>query len=191
MARRLVRLSLGPELVDEHDARVEIAFLAGDALIDRVGDDMADAPRVLGLAEELLAGELLAGIDVPQPELGLEPAVRAADAPDDKGLGIQHPPIVEGGNAVESDPFLDEGRLVDRGEQPRGPEIARHHVRDLARGRGVDRSVADEVGNGDGKRLDLALRDVELNHGASRHGGEQSAARREKAESNGRRAASR
>ena len=40
-------LVLGSRLVDEHDARVEIALLAGDALIDHVGDDVADAARVL------------------------------------------------------------------------------------------------------------------------------------------------
>ena len=69
MARRLTRLSFGPELIDEHDARIEISLLAGDALIDHVGDDMADAARVLRPGEELLAGKLLAGEHVPQPEL--------------------------------------------------------------------------------------------------------------------------
>ena len=89
MARRLTRLSFGPDLVDEHDARVEIALLAGDPLIDRVGDEMADAARILGPGEELLSGQLLAGEHVPQPELGLEPAVAVADSADDQGLGIE------------------------------------------------------------------------------------------------------
>ena len=129
-----MRLSLGPDFVDEHDARVEIALLAGDPLIDRVGDDMADAPRVLGPGEELLAGELLAGEHVPQPELGLEPAVGGADAADDQRLRVDHPPIVEARHAVGADALLDEGRLVDRHEQSRGAQIARHHVGDLARG---------------------------------------------------------
>ena len=167
-----MRLSLGPELVDEHDARVEIALLAGDALIDRVGDDVADAPRILRLGEELLAGELLAGIGVPQPELGLEPAVLAADAADDEGLRVQHPPIVKGRNAVRRDALLDERRLIDRCEQAGGAKVACHHVGHLARGRRVERAVADEIGDGDRQRLDLALSDVELNHRASRQDGE-------------------
>jgi hypothetical protein len=33
---------------NEHDAGVEIALLAGDALIDRVGDHVGDAPPVFG-----------------------------------------------------------------------------------------------------------------------------------------------
>ncbi len=190
MARRLVRLSFGPEFVDEHDARVEIALLAGDALIDRVGDDMADAPRVLRPAEELLADELLAGIDIPESEFGPQPAVRAADAADHQSLRIQHAPIVEGRDAVESDRLVDEGRLVDGREQARGAKIACHHVRDLARGLGIDRSVADEVGNGDGQRLNLALGDIELNHRASWTDADQGAARHHKAEGNSAPAAS-
>ena len=114
MARRFIRLSFGPGLVDEHDAGVEIALLAGDPLIDRVGDDVADAPRILGPGEELLAGELLAGEHVPQPELGLEPAVARADAADHQRLRVDHPPILEARHAIGADALLDEGRLVDR-----------------------------------------------------------------------------
>ena len=39
---------------------------------------MGDAARVVGVGDILLAGDLLAGRDVPQPELGLQPAVGAA-----------------------------------------------------------------------------------------------------------------
>ncbi len=59
MASRLTRRSFGPGLVDEHHAAVEIALLAGEALIDRVGDDVRDAPPVVRRGEILLAGELL------------------------------------------------------------------------------------------------------------------------------------
>ena len=66
---------LGAGLVDEHHAGVEIALLAGQALVDLVGDDVRDAPPVFRRGEILLAGELLAGEDVPQPEFGLQPPV--------------------------------------------------------------------------------------------------------------------
>ena len=47
MASRLLRLLLRPGLVDEDDAGVEIALLAGQPLVDRVGDDVGDAPPVV------------------------------------------------------------------------------------------------------------------------------------------------
>ena len=56
-------------LVDEDDAGVEIALLAGQPLVDRIGDDVRDAAPVVRRGEVLLAGELLAGEHVPQPEL--------------------------------------------------------------------------------------------------------------------------
>ena len=58
-------LVLGARFVDEHDPGVEIALLAGDSLVDGVGNDMADAARILRPGEELLARELLPGEDVP------------------------------------------------------------------------------------------------------------------------------
>ena len=66
---------LGAALIDEHHAAVEIALLAGQALIDLVGDDVRDAPPVFRRGEILLAGELLAGDDIPQTEFGLQAAV--------------------------------------------------------------------------------------------------------------------
>ncbi len=76
-------------LVDEHDAAVEIALFAGQALVDLVRDDVRDAPPVFGRGEILLAGELLAGDDVPQPELRLQPPVALArHAPGDQRLGV-------------------------------------------------------------------------------------------------------
>ena len=39
---------LGPRFVDEDDARVEISALAGQSLVDRIGDDVGDAPPVAG-----------------------------------------------------------------------------------------------------------------------------------------------
>jgi hypothetical protein len=47
-----------PGLVDEHDAAVEIALLAGKPLIDRVGDDVGDTPPIVRRREILLPGEL-------------------------------------------------------------------------------------------------------------------------------------
>ncbi len=62
-------------LVDEHDAAVEIAAVAGEPLVDRVRDDVGDAAPIVRRREILLAVELLAGEHVPQPEFGLQPPV--------------------------------------------------------------------------------------------------------------------
>ena len=95
IASRLTRLFFGAGLVDEDHAAVEIALLAGDAGVDRVGNDMGDAPRILGGGVVLLAGELLAGEHVPQPEFGLHAAALAAHAAGDQRLRIDHAPAVE------------------------------------------------------------------------------------------------
>ncbi len=55
--------------IDEHDAAVEIALLAGEALVDRIRDDVRDAPPVVLRREILLSGELLRRKHVPQAEL--------------------------------------------------------------------------------------------------------------------------
>ena len=47
IASRLTRLMRRAGFGNEDDAGVEIALLAGDALIDRVRDHMGDAPPVL------------------------------------------------------------------------------------------------------------------------------------------------
>ena len=73
IASRFLRLFFGAGFVDEDDAGVEIALLAGQPLVDRVGDDVGDAAPVFGLVgEELLADQLLAGKRVPQAELGAQ-----------------------------------------------------------------------------------------------------------------------
>ena len=70
----LAAVLLRPGFVDEDDARVEEAADAGDLGVDRVRDDVADPAPEVRIGEVLLPGDLLAGIDVPEPELGLEPA---------------------------------------------------------------------------------------------------------------------
>src|ERR1700676_871983 len=111
-------------LVDENDARIEIAFLAGDALVDLVGNDVGDPPHVVGLAEELLAVEIVSGEYVPQPVLDLVTAVLpATDAAGHERLRIDHAPILEAGVRVDRLDALDEGGLIERLKQARAAEI--------------------------------------------------------------------
>ncbi len=168
-------LLLGAGLVDEDDAGVEIALLAGEPLIDGVGDDVGDAAPVLRLGEILLADQLLAGEHVPQPELGLHPAVRlAGHAAGDQRLGIDDAPVLEARRGVRIGDLLDEGGRVDRGEQAGAAQVAGDDLGDALAGLGILRAAAAlEVGDGDGQRLHRALGDVELQHGLRRAAAEQ------------------
>src|SRR5207302_746786 len=84
---------LWPGFVDEHDATVEIAFVSGEPLIDRVRDDMGDATPVVGRRRVLLAMELLAGKYIPQPKLRLQPALALGHTTSHQRLGVDLPPI--------------------------------------------------------------------------------------------------
>ena len=62
----------------------------------------AIAPPVVGRGEILLAVELLAGEHVPQPELGLQPAVALArDAAGDQRLRVDRAPVGKARHVID------------------------------------------------------------------------------------------
>ena len=112
----------------------------------------------------MLARCLLAGDDVPQAELGAKPPVRfAADGADDQCLRIEPAPLGETRHRIRRR-GRREARRVERNEQAGADEIGGNHRRDVG---GELRIAAKrrEGGNRDRDRLDLALRDVEFQHG--------------------------
>ena len=120
-------------LVDEHDAAVEIAAVAGELLVDRVRDDVGDAAPVVRRGEILLAGELLAGEHVPQPEFGLEPAVGLPrHRSGHQRLRIDGAPIGKVRHRVDAGDVLDESRRIDRREQAAALQIGGDDLRDAA-----------------------------------------------------------
>ena len=91
-----MRFCAGPDFGDIDDAGVEIAVLAGDALIDLVGDDVRDAPPVLLRRRIGEAGELLLGEDVPQAELDPRlPSGWVCTCAGDERLRVDLPPVAE------------------------------------------------------------------------------------------------
>ena len=87
--KTLVAAILGSRLVDEHDLRVEVALLAGQALVDLVGDQMPQPAPIVLADDEALGSQLPPREHVPQPELGNHPAVRRPPRPaDHHSLGI-------------------------------------------------------------------------------------------------------
>src|SRR5262249_54766783 len=110
-------------LVDEDDAAVEIAFLAGDPLVDGVRDDVGDPPPIVGGGVVLLAAQLLAGEHVPQPELGLETAVGLGDAAGRQRLGIDLPPVGQARQRGGGGVFFVGGGGIDRRDQAGPPQV--------------------------------------------------------------------
>ena len=74
-------------LVHEDHAGIEKALLAGDPREDGVRHDMRDPPGVGGFGRILLAGDLLPGPEIPQPEVGLEAVAAPLDPAGDQELG--------------------------------------------------------------------------------------------------------
>ena len=119
--------------VHEYDAAVEIAFLAGHALVDRVRNDVRDAPPIIGRREILLPIELLAGKHIPKAKLGLQPAIALArDAAGDQRLGVDRAPVREARNVVAVGDLFDERRRTDRREQAAALKIVGDNGGDVA-----------------------------------------------------------
>ena len=147
-------------LVDEDDLRVEIALLAGEALVDLVGDEMPQPAPLLRGDDESLRGELTACEHVPEAELADHPPVRRPSGPaDHERLGVDHPPVLEARRRIEIARAVDEGGPVERLEQARALEIGRNHIGDLAPELGI---LAQELRYGDWDGLQRALGDVDL-----------------------------
>ena len=150
-------------LVDEHHAGVEIALLAGQALVNRVRDDVGDAPRLVGRAEILLTDQLLTGEHIPEAELGLEPPVALpGEAAGDERLGVDDAPIGKARRRIEIGELFDVGRGIDRREQARAPQVGRDDLADAARDLAIGRRAADEIRNGNRQRRHVALGDLDL-----------------------------
>ena len=174
-----------PAFGDIDDAGVEIAVLAGDALVDRIGDDVGDAAPVLLRRGVAQAGELLLGENVPQPELDREAAVGLRrDVAGDQRLRVQDAPIGVVRRRARRRVLIDEGALIERLEQARAFEIRRQHLRDvMAHLRALVR--AGEIRNRDRHGLHLAVGDVEMKLGARRGRGERDTERDQGGERNG------
>jgi hypothetical protein len=163
----LAAVLLGAGFVHEHDARVEEAAEARDLRIDRIGDDVADAAPEIAVGHVLLAGDLLARIDVPQAELRLEASGRiAGDAPRDERLGAGLAPGVEARRRVEGGP-LGEAAAVEGREIARALQVVGHDAGDAL----AEVALAGEIRDRDGHRLELAARSHAKGELRQRRGG--------------------
>ena len=142
---RVERAGLG----DIGDAGVEVALLAGHALVDRVGDDVGEPPPVGGLAGEGEPGRLLADHDVPQAEVDLDVAAGLLDLADHDAGRADAAPVGEARRGVGVDVLLDEGAGRDRAEQAGVLQVVADHAGDV----GAD-AIAGEIDDGDRHRLE-------------------------------------
>ena len=162
-----------PGLGDVDDAAVEIAVFAGDPLIDLVGDDVRDTSPVLRGRGVGKAGQLLFGIDVPQPELDPEAAVALRlHRPRHQRLGVDLAPVAKARPFARRD-SLDEAARIERPEQTGAFEVGRHHLGHVAAGLRLIAAAAGEGRDRDRHRLDLAAGDVEAQLGRCRESRQQ------------------
>ena len=149
---------LGPVLVDEHDAAVEIALLAGRAFVDLVGDDVGNPPPIFRRGLVLLAGHLLLGVHVPEAEFGFQTAVALPGHP--AGHQIQRAdllPALELRRVIGIGDALDERSRIDRREQPAALEIVGDHLRHTDTDFGVAGRAGDEIRDRDRLRRKLTF----------------------------------
>ena len=159
-------------LVDEDDTAVEVAAVAGEPLVDRIRNDVGDAAPIVRRGEILLAGELLAGEHVPEPEFGFQSAVvLPRNGPGDERLRVDAAPIGKPRHGVDAGDRFDKRGRIDRGEQAAALQVGGDDLGDAGCGVVVALAAADEFGDGDRQRLKIALGDIEADHrcGVTRH----------------------
>src|SRR4029453_2529834 len=100
--------------VHEHDPTVEISSLAGEALINRIRNNVCDTSPIVGRRKVLLAVELLAGENIPETKLRLQPSVAlASDAAGHKCLRIYRAPILKARHIIAVGDALNESSRID------------------------------------------------------------------------------
>ena len=167
MPKRLIRRVLGALLGNVDDPGVEVAVLAGQALVDHVGDNVGDPAPIARRREVGQAGHLVLGEHIPQAEFDPQPTVglklgRAVY----KGLGVDQTPVGEARRGLQAEQVLDEGALVDRPEQARALQIRGNHPGNLAPQVGVARRLAVEVRDRDWQRRHQAVDHVDIELGS-------------------------
>src|ERR1700759_2258091 len=101
---------------------------------------MRDAAPVFRRGDILLAGELLAGGDVPKTEFRLEPAVALArDAAGDEVIRVDLLPARKLRRDVDVVDVLDESGRIDRREETAAPQIIGDDAGDVGAGLAVCR----------------------------------------------------
>ena len=172
----LAPLLLRAALVDEDDAGIEKSLLAGDAREHGVGDHVRDAARVRGVGRVLLAGDLLAGRGVPQPELRRDaPAVLTQHPSGQDELRVGRLPGVHVGRRVRIGDRFGKARRIDRQKEDRAGEIRGDDSADF-----FARIFAGERRHRDGHRFEIGARmDIDVARGVRGRAGERDEAERE------------
>ena len=149
-------------LGDVDDAGVEIAGLAGQPFVDRVGHLVGDAPPRFRGGTQFESQHILLGEHIPQAELDGEPfGLSVIDPADHERLRVDDPPIRKS-RPLHRIVFLpEEGGRVERAEEAGALEVARDHLRDPAA-----RLRVGKTGDRDGQGLHAAARDVDRQIGA-------------------------
>ncbi len=155
----------GAAFGDVDDAGIEIATLAGNALVDGIGNLVSDPTPVVVGRRKAQATHLNPGEHVPEAEFDVQVAIGAlVDVAGDQGLGVDLTPVGEARQVAQLLGRLDEGTPIDRPEQSRAFQIRADHVRDIPTALLGGRRGTVELADGNRQRLDDTLGDVQLEH---------------------------
>src|SRR5262249_56451610 len=115
------------------DGGLEVAALAGQALIDRVSNQVGEpAPVALGDGKAL-RGELAGGIDIPQAKLTDQASVARPSRPaNQQRLGIEHAPIGKAWGSIQIARPIDKGGGIERLKETRALQIGGDDLGDIA-----------------------------------------------------------
>ena len=150
-------VQLGAAFGDEDDPAVEQARLAGHALIDQVGDLVADAAPLLGRGRELVGGQLALAVGVVQAEAEVVAAVRPGrHRAVQHRLGADRGPLRKIGRIRQRQTGLDETRRVQWLEIAGTAQVGPDHSAQ------VSPVLAVEIDHGDLHRPQHALIDLDL-----------------------------
>ena len=147
---------------DIDDLRVEIAGIAGELLIDEIGDLVRELAKRVRIGASGSGAEVTLGDHVPENEFDLKLAVTVQNRrADKKALRAERRPVGEIRLHCRRARRRDEGGAVDRLEQARAQQIVGNDAGDLA-AFVIDPAVgAGEVGDGDRGRGDHTLGDLD------------------------------
>ena len=168
MARRLRRFSLGPDSSTKTMRVSKKPF--SPVILEKTPSEMIwrGATPVAAVGRKLLADELFAGSDLPEPILRLHLVARAHDPAGHDRLSAGALPCREIGRGVEILDPLRETSLVQRREEPGSLQIVDDHAGNRLLGR-----LAHAVRHRHGHRLETAATKVDEELGLGGSGGQQ------------------
>ena len=146
---------LGTRLVNKDDARIEVALLTRQTLVDLICNDVADPAPILRACRKSLTGKLLACRHVPKTKLSDDTAVIApVNTTDNQRIGLNRAPIRKARSGIYIAHAFQERGAVEGIEETGPLQVGGDHFGNIAPQFGI---LAEELRYGDWDRRERAL----------------------------------